>query len=137
MVSPPICFQKKKVVGCVTKTFRISCPLRLLGDRANSPLFTLPLVVLCILERLGHWLGVIHTSGGCTRVLEQVTLWESEPSQRILKGSHLPSCLQLSDIPWVNEAAPLLGYILNQRWFPSSVDAQGLVGFGAALERDL
>ena len=105
------------------------------SEHSGSLLFTLPLVVLCILERLGHWLGVVRTSDSCTRVPEQVTLWESEPSQRMLKRSHLPSRLQLSDIPWVNEAAPLLGYILNQRWFPSSAGAQGLVGFGAALER--
>ena len=38
---------------------------------------------------------------------EQVTLWESEQSWRMLERSRLISCLQLLEIPWVSGAALL------------------------------
>ena len=45
--------------------------------------------------------------------LEQVTLWESERSWRMLERSRLISCLQLLEIPWVSKAALLLGWFFS------------------------
>ena len=70
-------------------------------------------IIQCFAERRGHLASVIRTSGCCMKELEQVTLWESERSWRMLERSRLISCLQLLEIPWVSKAALLLGWFFS------------------------